>query len=31
MGHKTLRHTIKRNGIHYVRFRPSDNKFSGSR
>lgn len=27
MGHKTIRHTIKRNGIYYVRFRLPDNKF----
>lgn len=27
MGHKTIRHTIKRNGVYYVRFRLPDNKF----
>ena len=27
MGHKAIRHTIKRNGIYYVRFRLPDNKF----
>lgn len=27
MGHKTIRHTIKRNGIYYVRFRLPDDKF----
>ncbi|CAI1827254.1 Uncharacterised protein [Serratia plymuthica] len=27
MGHKTIRHTIRRNGIYYVRFRLPDNKF----
>ena len=27
MGHRTIRHTIKRNGIYYVRFRLPDNKF----
>ena len=27
MGHKTIRHTIKRNGIYYVRFRLPDNRF----
>lgn len=31
MVHKTLRHTFKRNGIYYVRFRLPDNKFSVSR
>lgn len=27
MGHKTIRHTIKRNGVYYVLFRLPDNKF----
>lgn len=27
MGHHTIRHTIKRNGVYYVRFRLPDNKF----
>lgn len=27
MGYKNIRHTIKRNGIYYVRFRLPDNKF----
>ncbi|MCE1539284.1 tyrosine-type recombinase/integrase [Enterobacter hormaechei] len=27
MGHQTIRHTIKRNGVYYVRFRLPDNKF----
>lgn len=27
MGHSSIRHIIKRNGIYYVRFRLSDNKF----
>lgn len=27
MGHQTLRYTIKRNGVYYVRFRLPDNKF----
>ncbi|EPM0024329.1 integrase [Citrobacter farmeri] len=27
MGHKTIRYTIRRNGIYYVRFRLPDNKF----
>lgn len=27
MGHKTIRHTITRNGIYYVRFRLPDNKY----
>ncbi|ELY2034529.1 tyrosine-type recombinase/integrase [Enterobacter hormaechei] len=27
MGHQTIRYTIKRNGVYYVRFRLPDNKF----
>lgn len=27
MGHQTIRHTIKRNGVYYVRFRLPDKKF----
>lgn len=27
MGYQTIRHTIKRNGVYYVRFRLPDNKF----